>query len=504
MKRSLFKMPHEVKLSCNMGELVPISLMEAVPGDVFKHHTSLLVRTQPLLAPVMHKVDASIHHWFVPFRLIWEDWEDFRTGGLDGTQAPTFPTITFATGPGPGTLANFLGVPAKITGFDTDGIEVSALPFRAYSLICNSWYFDQQLDTMLTIDLTSGADTTTNTTLQHGRWQKDYFTAARPEPQLGTEVTIPLTGNAPVLGLGKETQTFGLTNQNVYETDGSGTTNYASSTVITDTGANQRVQLEEDPNNPGFPGVFADLSNVSAVDINELRLASMIQRFKERCNRTGARYVEWAQSFFGTRPQDSRLQLPEYLGGGTATIQFSEVLATAETGTSVDVGDMKGHGIAAGRSNRYKYFCPEDGFIISMLCVRPKTDYFTGLHRLWNRRSNMDFLIPDFASLGDQAVLQKEIYAASATPNATWGYSPRFDEYRYMPNRVAGEFVDVLDYWHMARRFASDPALNSDFVKCVPTTDVFAATNADQLYVRAIHDVKVKRPLPKVAVPSLR
>ena len=490
MKRTLFNLSNEKLLTCNMGELIPIFIHDVNPGEIFRHSTSLLVRTQPLLAPVMHKVDASIHHWFVPLRILWEDFEPFINGGEDGQQAPTYPTITLPASNPVGSLADYLGLSPEAA----DGV-VSALPFRAYNLIYNEWYRDQQLQTSLALSIASGADTTTSTTLKNGCWSKDYFTSARPEPQLGTEVSIPLTGNAPVDLVPSTTSTnFNLVRE--------------ASDDSLETSADVQTGTDGRLSNAGGTGLVldpngrleADLSSVSAVDINDLRTASAAQRFKEKMNRGGARYVEYLQSMFGVRSQDSRLQLPEYLGGGNVTIQFSEVLQTAE-GTD-PVGELRGHGIAAGKSNRYKYMCPEHGFIVSTMVVRPKTVYAQGMHKLWNRRSPYDYLIPDFANLGDQAIQNKEIYADAASPDDTFGYTNRYDEYRYIPNTIAGEFRTTLDFWHMARIFASEPALNSSFVESDPTDRIYATT-ADQLQIRAMHRIKAKRPLPKTPTPRL-
>ena len=502
IKRSLFNISHKKLLSCNMGELVPLTIMDVTAGDVFRHDTSLLIRTQPLLAPIMHKVDASIHHFFVPIRLIWDDFGDFLSGGSDGLQAPTPPTVDLSwsagsppTGTGViGGLADYLGCPTGI-----DGLTVSALPFRAYDLIVNNFYLDTQLDTPLTISTASGADTTTSLTLQNGRWNKDYFTSARPSPQLGNEVSIPLVGDAPVSGIGKFNQNYGSTSQAVYETDGTSTTTYADAQSI-DSNDDNTFYVEEDPNNSGYPNIRADLEGVSGVQIEDLRLSSALQRWKEKMNNFGTRFPEFLHSVFGVKPQDQRLQIPEYVGGGSGTIQFSEIPQTAE-GTA-PVGELRGHGINTTRSNRYKYHAQEPGFIISLLCVRPKTVYTQGLNKLWSRTTKYDYLLPDFSHLGDQEVLNKEVYASHTTPDGIFGYVPRYDDFRFIPNSVAGEFRDTLDFWHMARIFASDPALNSDFVKCNPTDRVYA-TDADQLQINAIHNVRVKRLLPKYSNPRL-
>lgn len=498
IKRSVFNLTHDRLSTFDGGKLVPAMCEMLAPGDMWRQNTSALVRTQPLLAPVMHKVNVTVHHWFVPLRLLMvqEDWENFITGGLDGAASVTLPTITVNTGTGYaiGSLADHLGLPTGV-----DDITVSAFPFRAYGEIYNNWYADEQLNTPVVVSKAAGVDTTTNTTLLSACWEKDYFTKARPEPQLGAAVTIPLTGNAPVTGFavsGANTQTGG----NTFDSDGNtvptGTWGFLTNWVAVD-----KIQSTGTAGAAGhFPDLEADLSGVSAVNINDLREASAIQRFLEKTNRSGARYTEWLRSFFGVNPQDSRLQLPEYLGGGNVTIQFSEVLQTAE-GTD-PVGELKGHGIAAGRSNRFKYMAQEHGIVMTLICIRPKTMYSQGIRRPWLYTSKYDFLNPIFANLGDQEVYDQEIYAQASNPTTVFGYTPRYEEYRYIPNTIAGEFRSTLSFWHFARNFSSLPALNASFVTADPTDDPFA-TSADQFQCRFIHNIKAKRPLPKTANPRL-
>lgn len=514
MKRSKFSLSHYKLLSCDMGELVPCGLVEVLPGDSFQHATSVLLRVSPLLAPVMHPVDVRIHHWFVPHRLVWEDWEDFITGGPDGMDDSTFPTITLSytagsppTGSGVvGGLADYLGCPPEI-----DSLEVSALPFRAYSLIFNEWYRDQDLTTALTIDLTSGTDTTTNTDLQNVAWEKDYFTSARPWTQKGPEISIPLVGNAdlsptsaPVKGIGVDANTTWSGNQtDLRESGASSATNYDPSLFA---GSSGDVFLKGTGSNPNvFPdikadlsGVSVDLSNVSAANINDLRLAFALQRYEEARARWGSRYTEYLR-YLGVRSSDARLQRPEYLGGGRQRIQFSEVLQTApvqDSGTSEDVGvgELKGHGIAAVRSNRYRRFFEEHGYVISLLSVRPKTMYVQGLPRTWNRRTKEDFWQRELQHIGQQEIQNREVYAGAASPTGTFGYQDRYDEYRRHESLVAGEFrTTELDYWHMARIFASEPTLNSSFVVSNPTKRINAVGTNDVLWVMCNHSLQARR-----------
>lgn len=485
MKRGKFSLSNYKLLSADMGELIPCGIWEVLPGDTVQAATSALLRASPLLAPVMHPVDVRIHHWFVPHRLVWEDWENFITGGPDGLDASVFPTITIGGGSGAaiGSLADYLGVPTGV-----NNIEVSALPFRGYAMIWNEWYRDQDLQTKLTIDKTSGADTTTNTTLQNIAWEKDYFTSSRPWEQKGAAITIPLGTEAPIEGIGKSNDVINSTNINVNDT-ALGSTTYALGSVFSNATWYARMTGTA-PAGPGTPNIVADLTDASAITVTALREAMALQRYEEARARFGSRYVEYLR-YLGVRSSDARLQRPEYLGGGRETIQFSEVLQTAE-GTD-PVGALKGHGIAAMRSNRYRRFFEEHGYVFSFISVRPKTIYAQGLPRHFNRRVKEDFWQKELQHIGQQEVLNKEVYAAHATPNGTFGYQDRYDEYRRTESTIAGGFRDNLDFWHFARIFGSTPALNGDFVKCVPTERTFAVPSEDVLWIMTKHSVQARR-----------
>jgi len=481
MKRSKFSLSNYKLLTCDMGELVPIGLQEVLPGDTIQQATSLLVRVSPLLAPVMHPVHVRVHHWFVPHRLVWEDWEKFITGGPDGMDASVFPTITIGGGTGAavGSLADYLGVPTGV-----NNIEVSALPFRGYAKIWNENYRDQDLQTELTIDKTSGADTTTNTTLQNVDWEKDYFTSARPWAQKGPDITVPLGTTAPIVSDGSAPTWL---------------TGAGAARALTQTSGGQTVSWNSNATASGSvlfsnSGLEADLTGASAASINDLREAFALQRYEENRARYGSRFTEYL-AFLGIRSSDARLQRPEYLGGGKQVIQFSEVLQTGVTtsGSALGVADLKGHGIGAMRSNRYRKFFEEHGYVYSFVSVKPKTMYAQGLSRTWNRRTKEDFWQKELQHIGQQEILNKELYAAHATPAGTFGYQDRYDEYRRAESTIAGDFRSTLDYWHYARIFASDPTLNGDFVKSVPTKRVNAVTSSDVLWVMANHSIQARR-----------
>lgn len=490
-RRNKHSLSHTRLFSCDMGELVPAGVVEVLPGDSMQHSVSALIRCSALLAPIMHPVEVRFHSWFVPTRLLWSSFENFITGGPDGLNASVYPTITIGGGSGAavGSLADYLGVPTGV-----NNIVVSALPFRAYGLIFNEWYRDQDLVTALTVSTADGNDTTTNVALQNCAWEKDYWTSSRPWEQKGASVSIPLTGNAPVTGLSMRDSGAAVNNVGASFGSSAASDLAAGTTPTWRTDTQEfyvRAQSNAVASTSNRPQIFADMSGITAVSVNALRQATAIQRNQEARARYGSRYPEYL-AYLGVKSSDARLNRPEYLGGGRQTVQFSEVL---QTGPGTDpVGDLKGHGIAAMRSNRYRRHFEEHGYVLTLMSVRPKTIYLNGLLRHWNRRTKYDFWQKEYEHIGQQAVLNKEIYAAHGTPDGTFGYQDRYDEYRRMESTVHGEFRSTtLDFWHMGRIFSSAPSLNSTFVTCVPTKRNFAVTTEDGLYVHAKHSIQARR-----------
>lgn len=493
-KRSKFSLSHYDLTTMNMGYVVPVGLTEVLPGDTIQQATSAFIRVTPLVAPVMHPVHVAIHHWYVPLRLIWDDFEKFITGGEDGLDTSEYPTITAPSDGFPtGGVADYLGCPTGI-----GNLVVSALPFRAYDLIWSEWYRDQNVVEPVSISKASGPDTTTSVYLYSKAWAKDYFTTAAPWPQRGPAVSVPVNltaaGEPTITGtvVGNGVPTFGTKDsgspvnpQNaLYVSSASeGNVNYNSSsrtTLLNWQDPALKVNIDFTSGNP----------ELGSVDINQLREAFALQRFEEHRALYGSRYTEYLR-YLGIRASDARLQRPEYLGGGRQTIQFSEVLQTAE-GTD-PVGTMRGHGIAAMRTNRYRRFIEEHGYVMTLMSVMPISIYQDGLPRLWNRRVKEDFWQKELEHIGEQEVLIKELYAKSSKPDDVFGYQDRYDEYRSHQSFVSGEFRNLLNYWHFAREFANEPAINKTFIYGEPTNRPFAEQTKNQLYCMVNHSIQARR-----------
>lgn len=482
MKRTKHNLSSYKLLTCRMGELVPANLLEVLPGDSIRLQSSALIRVSPLLAPVMHPVQVRLHHWFVPARLVWTGFEDFITGGADGEggAAGAYPTIT-AGGGGftAGTLPDYLGIPPAVAS-----LVVGAMPFRAYNLIYNKFYRDQDLTTAVTQD---------STVLQNVAWEKDYFTTTRPWPQKGPDVTLPLGTTAPVEyvhgnanpWVAKDAPT-GLN----YSGGTSAVTAFITSGNVANAPAT--VGLQFDP----VGNLQANLSGATATNVNDVRLAFALQRYQEARARYGSEYVDYLR-YLGIKPSDSRLQRPEYLGGGKQTISFSEVLQTGVDSADDGVGTMRGHGIVSLRSRGSTSFFEEHGYVLTLMSVRPRTMYTNSLNRLWSRRTKEDYYQRELEKVGQQIVYRREVYAqadaAGAGGDTEFGWQDRYDDYRYVESNIAGEFRTTLNYWHMGRIFSSAPALNSAFVVSDPTLRVHAEQTTDTLWCMVSNQVVARR-----------
>ena len=462
MKRNKHSLSNYKLATMKMGGLYPVGMQHVLPGDTFQHQTSALLRMSPLVAPVMHPVQVRIHHWYVPYRLLDADWEDFITQADPLTQ-PMAHTCT-PTNTAKGKLADYFGIPPV-----TSNLDVLKFPFAAYAMIYNEYYRDQDLQP------TEIADD--NEDVLNVSWSKDMFTTARPWTQKGPEVTIPLGEKAYV-----KAENY------------SGTVQGANVGYLADSG-DSKVGISNGSPNP----YYADLSAATGANINDVRKAFALQRYQEARARYGSRYTEYLR-YLGINPSDARLQRPEYLGGGKQTISFSEVLQTAE-GTN-PVGTMAGHGISAMRSNRYRRFFEEHGIVLTLMSVVPKNMYMDGVSRNLTKWSHTDFYQKELEHIGMQEVLSSELYAkeGNVATNTIFGYNDRYYEYRHQPSTVAGDFRDTMNHWHLARSFAQRPVLNESFIKCEPSNRIFAdQTGNDTLWVMVNHNVKARRMVKRNA-----
>lgn len=471
-KRTLHNLSHYHLTSFDMGQLVPIGAVEVLPGDSFQHDTTALIRVTPQVKPLMHPVTANIAHFYVPNRIMWDGWEDFITGE-SATPPPTISGAAHVEG----TLQDYLGV------YDDASTDFSALPVRAYNKIFNEYFRDQDLVTEVAED---------STAVQRVAWAKDRFTAARPWPQKGSAVTLPLGTSAPITGIGV-LGSAAVAGSSFKETDGTGTTSY------TNVFPHDQDFVEEDPNNAGYPNIRADLSAATGPDIIEFREALGLQRYQEARARFGSDYVDYLR-YLGINPSDGRLQKPEFLGAGRTNVQFSEVLNTSNTNT----GDFAGHGIAAMRSNKYRRFFQEHGWVISVMYVRPRSIYTQGIHRKFTKTTKEQYFQKELELIGAEEVQNREIYAPHTTPEGTFGYAPRYSDYRSEPSRVSSEFRNSLSYdWHLGRIFASDPALNQTFIECDPSKRVFAEQANDSLWVMVNHNLRARRMVGKAGMARI-
>lgn len=477
MKRFKHNLSHYHMTTFDQGYLVPVSNIEVIMGDSIRQVSAAMMRVAPLAAPVMHPVDVRLHHWFVPYRVIWDEWDEFITGRASST----FPTITYTSGVSDYTLLDRMGVP-------DDTNTINALPVRAYNLIYNEFYRDDDLITAVSTD---------DLALKRIAWEKDYFTSARLTAQQGSTVAIPFgAGNkAPVKNIGIKNQGSYATQSDVYESGNTSTTSFDGWQVKSSpAGAGQAGLHIGRDTGTGYPDIYADLSAATGggIDINEFRLAMAMQKHQEARSRFGDRIQDYL-AYHGIRPRDGRLEIPEYLGGGKSTVSFSEVLSTSDSGLR-DVGDMTGHGIASVRTRPFGRFFAESGIMMTLMSVRPKTIYANALHRKWLRSDKWDYWQKEAEELGPQEVLTKEVYAAHGNSTDVFGYNGRHDDFRRHPSYVSGAFRDSTDdFWHMARQLSSSPTLNQSFVECSPTDRVYLDTSEPEVRVMCAHDIKAKR-----------
>lgn len=494
--KSLFDLSHDVKMTGNMGFLMPIMVQECLPGDKFKIGCQSLIRLLPMIAPPLHRYNVTMDYWFVPNRILWPNWENFITNTKVGGFIPAHPYInisdtTWGTPMGtnnPGSLADYLGIPVPFTGSNRN---VSAFPFAAYQKLYNDRYRDENLVPEVDWLLADGANAASDFNLLRKRaWQHDYFTSCLPFAQKGDSVNIPIAGfnDVPV-----RTRTGA-----------------PGATTLDGTPADVAVQADT-PSGGFSDEIFALTSDLQAqaATINDLRTAFATQRWLEINARVGTRYIENILGNFGVHSSDKRLQQPEFIVGITNPIAISEVLNT--TGTDdLPQGNMAGHGVAFTNGHYGNYFCEEHGFIIGVMSVMPVTAYEQGLTRHWLKIDDpTDYAFPIFAHLGEMAVSREEIYAFDPPYDEPFGYLPQYSDYRTTPSRVAAfmrnGILQSLGYWHSGRFFPdTTPLLNQEFIDCDATTRIFAVQDPDvhHMVMHVLNSVSALRPLPKFGTPG--
>lgn len=484
--RSVFDLSYEKIFTCDMGQIIPIMCDEVVPGDFFKIGNQAVVRFQPLVAPILHQITMSTHYFFVPNRIMMDDWIDFITGGIDGNDTTTLPTWE-PTDTTIGSLWDYMGFP---TGVDPDGAYPVDFPRIAYNLVWNEYYRDETLQTEVAL---------TNEDILNRCWTKDYFTSALLSQQRGTAPALPISGTTSAVWdtgtfiQGQPSSLMGIEAENANAT----TPNFYMN------GANARTNVEN-----AFNDNTVDLGVASTFDISDLRLAFQIQRWMERNNRAGVRYPEFLMAHYGVTIPDSTLQRPDYIGGSKAPIIVSEVLQTSET-NGTPQGTMAGHGITISDAYCGKYHVKEFGVIIGLMSIMPKPAYQQGINRQWLKSTRYDYYSPEFANLSEQEIIQAEIFASDVdTENLTpFGYQGRFDEMRTKQNMICGQMRDTFDYWHLARQFAVAPTLDDTFVECDCTgadmKRIFAVPAEPGLMVSFANIIKAFRPMPVTAEPGL-
>ena len=483
-KKNVFDLTHDVKLSAEMGNLTPILTMECVPGDKFDIGCESLIRFAPMIAPVMHRMDVTMHYFFVPNRLVWSNWEKFITDANSGLVMPNINVDDTRTA-AQNKFLDYMGVPPCPAGGTLQ--EINALPFAAYQCIYNEYYRDQNLIAPVDYKLPDGAYPgglyNNLLSLRKRAWEHDYFTAALPFAQKGQAVDIPLGE---------------ISGDVLIKTSGSTTTLTGAPSSIT-----VAAGLPTPPYAPNQLYAETDGLDLQPTTINDLRRAFRLQEWLEKNARGGTRYIENILTHFGVKSSDKRLQRPEYITGVKSPVVISEIVNTTGETAGLPQGNLAGHGISVSSGRSGSYYCEEHGYIIGIMSVMPKTAYQQGIPKTYLKNDTLDYFWPSFAHIGEQEVTNNEIYAYTPSAEQTFGYVPRYAEYKYMPSRVAGDFRTTLDYWHLGRKFATQPSLNSAFVNCDATKRIFAVDDpaGDSLYCHVLNKIKAVRPMPKFGTP---
>ena len=532
MSRSKFPRHSSVKFSFNVGDVVPFYVDEVLPGDTFNVKTSKVVRMQSLLTPIMDNVYLDYYFFFVPNRIVWDHWRELNGENRESAWVQTteyeVPQVTApAGGWNVGTIADYMGIPTGIAN-----ISVNAMPFRAYAMICDEWFRDENLVDPLYISKGDAVTTGVNTRTNPGDYAAggqpfiaakfhDYFTSALPAPQKGPDVGIGLTGDLQVYGDGNPLHFFNgskapTAGDYIFHFNSQGAAAGATVTADQNERANSAgyvLTKEMIDLNPTFTsGLTATLSNATSVTINALRMAFQMQKLYEKDARGGTRYIEILKSHFGVTSPDSRMQRPEYLGGSRVPININQVVQTSETGSGTPQGNTAAYSVTTDSHKDFTKSFVEHGFVIGVCVARYTHSYQQGIERFWSRKSRFDYYWPVFANIGEQAILNKEIYAqGTAKDDEVFGYQEAWADYRYKPSRVAGEMrsaaAQSLDVWHLADEYTALPSLSAGWIQENKTTvdRVLAVSeqNANQLFCDIYIENYTTRPMPVYSIPGL-
>lgn len=516
---STFDLSHMVGGTGKMGTMIPVMCEEVLPGDIWKQNSSVFLRTMPLIAPIQHQVNVFLHSYYVPKRLVFNQWNDHIRGGDDGVTdypIPYFEMDDVGSNDwfNKGTLADYMGLPVcnGVTAVGTSPEKIDATPFRAYALIWNEFFRDENLQEKINFSLAGGKITQEEAeailTIRTRAWEKDLFTSCLPFAQKGEEVSIPVTGVIDDLTLAGDTGDG--TGANIYRKAGTTNPTGVGAASFNNNGGLETSLGESTYHNHN---VEVEGENIPVeglqIDISDFRKAAQLQKFYELLARAGNRIQEFYWSMYGVKTSDQRLQLPEFLGGSMTPVLISDVMQTSSTDATSPQGNPAGKATAYSQNAFFQRRFEEHGWVITIMTIMPRTGYSQGIPKKFQRLTQMDNYFPLFANLGEEPIKLKEVcYTGNeVTDNEVFGFQAKDNHLRYIPSRYCGEMRGSLSFWNMGRLFnpANPPQLNDEFIQCNPRKDGFAVTDdsEDELIFQIRHNIRARRKMPYIAKPGI-